>query len=99
MSTFWMAWAYAQQTKSVAAKAVLVKIVDSANGDGIAQSSIKTIAKCVDLSRKGVQTNIRKLEEVGFLRVKVQHIGDVQLPNIYRLMGGTWEPTERGRNR
>lgn len=99
MSTFWMAWAYKQQIGSVAAKAVLVKIADSANGDGIARPSIKTIAKYVELSRRAVQTNIRKLEEAGFLRGEEQHIGDVQLPNIYHLMDGTQQPTEGGRDR
>ena len=96
MSTCWMAWAYEQQTRSIAATAVLVKIADSANGDGIARPSIKTIARYVELSRRALQTNIRRLEEVGFLRVEEQHIGDVQLPNIYHLMDGTNEPTEGG---
>ena len=93
MSACWMAGAYSQQIGSVAAKTVLVKITDSANGDGGARPSIKKIARYVDLSRQAVQTNIRKLEKASPLRVEEQHIGDAQLPKVYHLMDRTQQPT------
>ena len=87
MSILWIGWAYKQPTGSVSAKAILIKIADNANDDGIAWPSIKTIAQQVELSPRAVQTNIRKLVETGLVRIEERHIGDVQLPNIYHLVG------------
>ena len=88
MSILWIGWAYKQPTGSVSAKAILIKIADNANDDGIAWPSIKTIAQQVELSPRAVQTNIRKLVETGLVRIEERHIGDVQLPNIYHSHGG-----------
>ena len=93
MSVLWIGWAYKQTTGSASAKAILVKIADNANDDGIAWPSIKTIAKHVELSPRAVQNNIRRLADDGFLKIEERYVGDVQLPNVYQLIETMHETT------
>ena len=93
MSVLWIGWAYKKTTGSASAKAILVKIADNANDDGIAWPSIKTIAEHVELSPRAVQNNIRRLADDGFLKIEERYVGGVQLPNFYQLIETVHETT------
>lgn len=86
MSASLLGWAYRQKTGSGITKAVLVKLVDNANDDGFASPPMGKICAFLELSDKAVRDHIKKLEELGLVKVIRRKIApNVNAPNVYQL--------------
>lgn len=83
-----MTWATAQKLPCTQ-KMVLVMLADRVNKDtGKCIPSIKRLAEDCGLSESCVQKNLKKLAEMGLIKVHSRFNDGVQLPNQYEMITG-----------
>lgn len=85
MSIRCIEWAFRVKGLKPSAKLVLIKLADNANDQGEAYPALGTIAEHTGISRRTVIRQIRELEAAGLVDVERRKVGDVNLPNVYRL--------------
>lgn len=83
-------WASDQITGATITKAVLWKLADNANDEGVCWPSVPLIAKHCECSVRTVQEHLQRLEQLKLIWVERRVSGNVNLPNVYHLrMPGT----------
>lgn len=86
MSIRALAWAFDQTTGSPISKLVLIKLADNANEQtGLCIPSIPTICQQTELSPRAIQQHIKKLEDLGLVRIERRMVGEVHVSNRYYL--------------
>lgn len=89
MSNTALTWAYNEvRGVGLAAKAVLVRLADQANDDGVAWPGKNSLAEKLDCDKRTVDRAIAKLEALGLVRIKVGVPKDARTKterNIYYL--------------
>lgn len=79
---------------SPTAKLILLKLADNANDKGECWPSLKNIAEHCEVSQKTVITNIKKLEELGYVK-KINRFNDKgKTSNLYVITLTESEPVE-----
>tara|TARA_B100001063_G_scaffold246739_1_gene287312 strand:+ start:5249 stop:6004 length:756 start_codon:yes stop_codon:yes gene_type:complete len=79
---------------SPTAKLILLKLADNANDKGECWPSLKNIAEHCEVSQKTVITNIKKLEELGYVK-KINRFNDKgKTSNLYVITLTGSEPVE-----
>ena len=85
MSGHVLSWAYKQTAGSASAKAVLVKLADNANDEGVCWPSIRRIADETELGRSTVISKIQELQNAGLISVQRRRDGQRQGTSVYQL--------------
>ena len=85
MSIGCILWALKQNPGPQAAKLALIKLADSANDQGKCWPSMAYLAHHTNMSPNGLRTQIKKLADLGFLKIIPRVVDGSQLPNIYLL--------------
>lgn len=87
MSNKAITWALEKKTGSCTTKMVLFKIADQANDNGECWPSQTTIAKHCEINRSTVNRHIKRLSELGLVKIIHRTKDGVSLPNMYQLIG------------
>lgn len=78
-------WASEQRTGNTITKAVLWKLADNANDDGVCWPSVPLIARHCECSVRTIQEHVQRLEAIGLIWIERRSAGGVNLPNVYHL--------------
>src|SRR3954467_775892 len=78
-------WAMEQTCGSSTTKLVLVKLADNANEEGFCFPSIDLIVRHTELSERAVRAHLKRLEELGLIRVERRMEDNVHFRNRYFL--------------
>lgn len=86
MSMLLMVQAMKTKVGSSSTKLVLLKLADNANDDGLCWPSYQNIADHCEMDRRTAMRHIKKLEDMGFIRVEWRKDNDGQnRTNVYHL--------------
>jgi hypothetical protein len=86
MSIKLMSWVFEHSESVSGERLVLLAIADSANDEGVCWPSYETIAKKANVSRRYVMDVIKKLEEVGIIKVSHRYKDGLNTSNVYQMV-------------
>ena len=84
MSIKAIAWAFEQDVPPTT-KLVLLKLADNANDEGLCWPAQSTLSRHTGLARETVNRHVKKLEQLGILKIRRRSKEGVSLPNHYLL--------------
>jgi len=88
MSTKLVSWVWdgcASAGMKITSVAIMARLADYSNDDGVCWPSVETIARQLGAGSSTIRTAISKLEKDGWLTRKQRRNGNRNAPNIYRL--------------